>query len=400
MVLLLCCQLSANADEPTLADLQTTVDALKTRIKSQQQQLNVLENRIEIAEHAEAAAPALPGWLEGLSLGGDLRLRYQYDGDNQGSKDRHRGRFRLRYGVKKKLWDKQMEVGFRVATGSSSDPSSTNQTFDNYFDEKNVWIDRAYAKYKPNWCEQIEMVGGKMKTPMVHTNLIWDSDVAPEGVWGQYKTKFDSIETFCNVGYFILDESNGGNDTVLATYQGGVTYKFDDVKWTSAITYYDFCHYETSYRSASGNNETVAGVLDAGDFNLINFTNKVSFEAFELPMTAYVDIVYNCGDEDDTPQFTDEDTGYAVGLKVGKNKKAGDCSMSYKYAHIEANSTAGALNDSDFGHANRKGHVVGVKYNLANSITLGGALFSTKPIAGSSTNERDTIGQVDLIWKF
>ena len=117
-------------------------------------------------------------------------------------------------------------------------------------------------------------------------------------------------------------------------------------------------------------------------------------------MSVYFAWVHNCGDEDSDPEYSDQSDGYAVGLKVGKNKKKGDWSASYKYAYIEANSTAGAFNDSDFGHANSKGHVFGGKYNLADFLTLGGKVFYTEPVTGSHENERDVTVQADLVWKF
>ena len=293
-----------------------------------------------------------------------------------------------------------MEVGFRLASGSNDDPTSTNQTFDDHFSKKHIWIDRAYAKYQPDWLKGFTIVGGKMPNPLVHTNMVWDSDVNPEGVWGQYKRKLDNFEPFANAGYFILEESGSGHDTILMSYQAGFNWQLaKDLKWTFAGTYYDFDHFDTSFRKANGNHE-IDGALAAGQFRTINLTNKVKFRAFGLPMSTYFDFIHNCGDEDDTPDYTDQDNGYAFGLKVGKNKKKGDWSFGYKYAYIEANATPGSLNDSDFGGSNRKGHVLGAKYNLTDALTLGGKVFYTEPITGTSQGERDTTVQADLIWKF
>ena len=152
--------------------------------------------------------------------------------------------------------------------------------------------------------------------PFVHTDLVWDTDVNPEGFWGEYRLKVCSAEPFVGVGYFIMNESGGAHDTIL-----------------------------------------VGGVLAAGQFHVINLTNIVGFEAFGLPMKAYFDWVHNCGDEDNDEDWDCQDTAYAVGLKIGKNKKKGDLSFSYKYAYIEANATPGALNDALFESSNRKGHV-------------------------------------------
>lgn len=401
----------AVAGEATAEDMQKTIQELKARLATLEQVVDKQkENETKQAEtlkvikemQADAASrPALPKWLDDLKFSGDLRLRYQGECfSGRDAKNRNRARFRLRFGVKKTWLDDQMEVGFRLASGSSDDPTSTNQTFDDHFSEKHVWIDRAYAKYEPNWLKGFTIVGGKMANPLVHTDLVWDSDVNPEGVWAQYKYKVDNFEPFASAGYFILDESGSGYDTILMSYQAGFDWKLaKDVTWTFAGTYYDTDHFDTSYRAANGNN-AVGGVLAAGQFRMINLTNKVGFTAFNLPMSAYFDLVHNCGDEDSTPGYTGQDNGYAVGLKVGKNKRKGDWSFGYKYAYIEANATPGAWNDSDFGGSNRKGHVMGATYNLTDSLTIGGKVFHTEPIAGSSQDQRDTTVQADLVWKF
>ncbi len=410
-LMLLICTTTAAADSLTTKELKVTIQDLKTRLSKLEEQMKKQDElEAKQAEFSKAldAIPAdvrnrgtLPKWLDDLNFSGDLRLRYQgecFSGRRR--KTRNRARFRARFGFQKYWLDKQMEVGVRLASGTNDDPTSTNQTFDGYFSEKQIWIDLAYAKYSPNWMKGFTIIGGKMKNPLVCTDLVWDSDVNPEGVWAQYKHKLNSFEPFINAGYFILDESNRGEDTILVAYQLGFNWKpAKDIKWTFAATYYDFDHYDTSYYQAGGNNE-VGGQLAAGKFHMINLTNKVGFKAFGLPMKAYFDFIHNCGNEDPTPGYGGQDNGYAVGLKVGKNKKKGNWSASYKYAFIQANATAGALNDSDFGRANRKGHVWGAKYNITDSLTIGGKVFWTEPVTGANQNQRDVTVQADLVWKF
>jgi len=92
-------------------------------------------------------------WLKGLKFSADFRLRHQYenweyinsDGD-EADNERHRGRLRVRFGFTKKFEEDDLEVGFRLASGSSDDPTSTNQTLEKYHNKKAVWIDLGYAK--------------------------------------------------------------------------------------------------------------------------------------------------------------------------------------------------------------------------------------------------------------
>ena len=405
---------SGLAGAATTEELAAAVDRLEQQVASQQKEIGQLRAELKgenlrktlnaELEHLlktkgpVAAEPALPAWLDNLKFYGDMRLRYHYETfSSSRAKDRSKGRFRLRVGAKKTWWEKQMEVDFRIASGSSDDPSSTNQTFDGNMSEKNVWIDLAYAKYKPDWLKGLEAVGGKMKNPFVHTNMIWDSDVNPEGVWAVGKCPSGgSVQPFVGAGWFLLEESSSGHNGTLHAYQGGVTVKLaEDVKFVSALSYYDFKHYEETY-ARTGGNTSAGGLLTAEEFDVINLTNKVSWKAFDLPMSVYVDLAQNCDDEVDD----DTNDAYAVGAKVGKNKTKGDISGKYKYAHIEANASPGAFNDSDFGHSNSKGHQVGVAYNLADFLTIGANLFYTQAIRGDATGDPRFLGLFDLIWKF
>ena len=192
--------------------------------------------------------PTVPDWLENVTWGGDLRLRYHYEHFGGSPipyrKDRHQGRFRLRIWAKKTWLEKQIEAGFRLASGSSNSPTSTNQSFDTTMSEKDVWIDRAYAKFKPKTIKGLVIVGGKMKNPLFHTNVVWDSDVNPEGVWAVYTCpQAAPFEPFAGFGYFLTEESSTGLDGSLAAYQVGIMVPIplgEDTEWTTAGTYYDW----------------------------------------------------------------------------------------------------------------------------------------------------------------
>ncbi len=443
---ILVCACLAPAAKAENEDLKTTVEALKARLRDQSNRLAELEDQqaaqkgslAQIAKDmADSASnrPAGPTWLENLKFSGDLRLRLQNNcltGDGRANdKNNTKARFRLRLGFAKTWLDDQVEIGFRLASGSSSDPTSTNQTFESNFEEHSVWIDRAYAKYEPKCAPGLTVIAGKMGTPYVHTNMIWDSDVNPEGAWVQYKPKCGSISPFVNVGMWSLSENAKRNhklldlpgsgtevdytlvDAILMTYQAGVDWKISkDVKWAVAATYYEYKHYEQTYGKAGGNTEVTVPITSPlggtssynrlSDFRMINLTNQLSWKCFGQKMAAYVDIVHNCGDNIDTEHFRGQDNGYAAGLKVGTNKKCGDWSVAYKYAWIEANCTPGAFNDSDFGGSNRKGHVIGGKYNFTDALTLGLTVLLTEPIAGPNAgNDYDDVTtMVDLMWKF
>jgi hypothetical protein len=382
------------AQDKKIAQLQGTLSD-ESRQKARHEEIRQVLKEL----NADLDQRAAPGWLENFKIYGDLRLRYHFAHYNRRNEDRpsdSRGRFRLRVGGQKTWLEKQLEVGFRFATGSSDDPTSTNQTFTNNFSEKNLWVDLAYAKYQPKWLKGFTAVGGKMKNPFVNTNMIWDSDVNPEGVWAVCKYGgLGPVEPFAGFGFFQLDNNTRDPDATMHAYQTGLTWKIaKDLKWTSALAYYDYGNYEEYYSRAKHNSEW-DGRLTAEEFNILNLTNKVGWKAFGLPMSAFVDYAHNCGND-----AGGQSDALAVGCKVGKNKKKGDWSASYKYAYIQQNATVAAFNDSDFGNTNRKGHVWGVKYNILDPLTAGVNLFYTQPVSGDSTGETEFLMLADLIWKF
>lgn len=412
LVMLVC--VAAGAAEPIPAEeMQATIQQLKARLAALEEQVAAQKLLMgnapafrAVAEDAGARS-ALPSWLDNFKMFGDLRLRYEGRYNDNWAKDRHRGRFRLRFGFKKTWLDKQMELYVRLASGGD-DPTSSNQSFDNSFSKKPVWIDRAYAKYQPNWVKGFTIIGGKFPPPMVHTDLVWDSDVNLEGVWAQYKPQFGPIAPFVNAGYFTVEENWRGYDSILVAYQAGTDWKIaKDVKATFAATYYDYDHYESEFRYVHGNHVNGpgayggarGGMLAAEEFETINLTTKLAFKLFGLPMSTYFDWIQNCGETDSTWLWQGQDNGYAAGFKVGENKKKGDWSSSYKYALIEANATPG-FNDSDFGFVNIKGHVVRGKYNITDWLVFACSVFYTEGIAGPTENQRILMVQVDLIWKF
>ncbi|MFA6133013.1 MAG: putative porin [Phycisphaerae bacterium] len=421
-------------------DMATTIAALKQRIKDQDRRLAEVESRQttsqastqalqqeemrrvfkELNDEAAKNRPQMPGWLDNLKFAGDLRLRYDgqfYNwGKNQGDdkKNRNRARFRLRAGFVKTWLEDQMEVGFRLASGNGdstynkngSDPTSTNQTFDGDWSKKPVWIDLAYAKYSPKQIKGLAIIGGKMIKPWVENEIFMDTDVNPEGFWAEYTLpKMGPVTPFVGSGYFLLRESADVYDATMAIYQAGVkTAITKDVKYTFAANLQDFDHYDDSGASANGNDSPLTKVPG---FQVINLSNNLELPVAGKPLAFMGDWAHNCGATDSSNDYDDQRNAFATGVKWGQNKKKGDWSLKYRYAVVQANALPGQFVDSDFGFANRKGHVIGGEYNLMDNLTIGVNVFLTQPVfsptttSGSSPYEDMTATVLaDLVWKF
>ncbi|MCX5896127.1 MAG: putative porin, partial [Proteobacteria bacterium] len=188
----------------------------------------------------------VPDWVRKTKLTGDFRLRYQWenrqvDSTSNSDYDRNRGRFRVRLGIETEV-AKDLKFLFGLASGSN-DPRSTNQTFSNTSDKKQINIDYAYVDYAPyKW---LKVQGGKMKNPIYKiSELMWDEDINPEGVAGEFTWNInESLDLFLNAGVFVVDEyAKDSNDPFMYVIQPGFTWKPTDctqVKYALGYTEFD-----------------------------------------------------------------------------------------------------------------------------------------------------------------
>ena len=259
---------------------------------------------------------------------------YQHD-DRDGEPARDRGRYRARLNVPAQIIE-QIKVIFGLASGSD-DPRSTNETFDGSFSSKGVHIDLAYAEYTP--VEWAEILGGKMKNPLwTPSELLWDSDIRPEGGAGglTYKLMPD-MTVFFTVAGFVLDEDSGGNDPFMIPVQGGIEAKLAnrfDVKL--ALTYYEFIDVQNHVLdfSAESNTLTPDGVL-MFDYDAFSVSGEVGFDlklfGNLIPYgSVFGDYVVNLDPDDDNQGFL-----VGVGVDHKRTSTPGQWQFKYLYRRLE-----------------------------------------------------------------
>ncbi|HRR96703.1 MAG TPA: putative porin, partial [Candidatus Ratteibacteria bacterium] len=334
-------------------------------LTSGEAQTILVETQEEVRKE-EAKEREVPKWLDTMKFSGDARLRYEME--DKDPVDRHRGRIRLRYGFETKP-NENTEIGVRVATGSS-DQKSTNQTLEDVFSSKNIWLDKAYIKYSFN--KYISIFGGKFSNPFINTDLVWDGDITPEGI--AFQTKFP-VGVFINGGFFPLQEDGGWeSDPYMTGIQVGYSGKIASRDFKIAVAYY------MTEGIEGRTTASVVGAGSAGTGNTIIGGNYIAeykpidvvfefypFEIQGVPVKLYADYVKN------TESEFDKDTGYEIGFTVGKAKKKGTWEFDYNYRDIERDCVPAFLNDSDFngGGTGSKGHKFGVKYAINDNSTAG-----------------------------
>lgn len=357
-------------------------------------------------------------WYEKIKLSGDFRNRFEYISDDSvkdGSGDvikRYRERLRLRVGATADV-AKDLKVTFRLATGESSDPISTNQSMTTGFSKKGVNIDLAFAEYKASESSGLfglNAVVGKMNNPLYKpggSDLIWDNDISPEGTFVSYGHDIgEKFRIKGLLGGFWIEERSKAADSGMLAAELIATFKpTEKLHLELGLSYYNYGNAEDNlpfYDATKGfGNSTNAAVAPATaisyveDFDLL----KIGFEAgynFDFaPVKFFVDFVNNSGAEGDL------DTGFLVGFSLGKISGPKTWMFSYSYRQLEADATVGAFADSDIsgGGTDIKGSRIAAEYAIYKNVIVGATIFiGEKKIETSS--DKYTRVQLDLNFKF
>lgn len=152
---------------------------------------------------------AAPDWTRRITLSGDLRVRSQSNLFSKANSDQifdfatinARGPYnvagatfpflntrqdkvnllgmRLRLGLNAKVSDR-VEAGIQFATGDDNSPIATNNLLGGGFGKRAIWLQEAWLKLRPTDWAQVTL--GRMHNPFVSTGLVFDEDLAFDGV--------------------------------------------------------------------------------------------------------------------------------------------------------------------------------------------------------------------------
>jgi len=372
-----------------LQQLQQKFDELEA--KQKQQNLETEEKIAGVVKNEQVAAlPDNLKWLEKIKVSGDLRYRHEHidreqvkeDGSIGWSNGRDRDRIRARLMIEAMLND-EWDLVFRMASGQAdivdgdiyADPISKNQTLTGGFTGKNFWLDLAYFDYHPANIKGLNVLGGKIKNPFYtvgKNQLVWDSDLTPEGIAGKYVMPFsDSAALHFNGGGFWVSEESSSADTSLWGAQAYIKQTIGNPDYILAgASFWDYGNIqgkEDEYGVLLGNTD---GDPDpdvstwASDFDIMELFVEYGTKLGTVPAAVFGSWVEN------TVATTSEDTGWLVGGKLGKAKDPGSMEFVYDYRDLERDAVVGAYSDSDFtgGVTGGKGHRFGINYQLISNV--------------------------------
>jgi len=319
---------------------------------------------VPIAAYAEEESD----WADRLSFKGDLRLRYEGI-DEEGEASRARGRYRARLAVAAEVHP-NVKIVMEFASGAD-DPVSRNVTFDGGFTTKDVGLDLAYVEWAAT--ENLTVYGGKMKNPLYRAGgapLIWDGDLNPEGI----AAKFSKGAFFGTAASFSVEERSSSSDSLLTAVQLGARVELgDNLKLTVGAGYFAYSNTIGNEPFYNGNSKGNSVDIDGNyiyEYKDTEVFAQLDTKVGDWPLSVYAQWVSNS-------ETDEEDSGYAVGARIGAVKAKGDMEFSWTYLDIEADAVIATFNDSDFGGGgtDASGHILKGKYAVSKSISLSGTYF-------------------------
>ncbi|WP_223462087.1 MULTISPECIES: putative porin [unclassified Pseudomonas] len=337
-------------------------------------------------------------WAAKTQFKGDVRFREEtvHNDGVPNNKDQDRQRIRARLGAYSEI-NPQVDTGIRIATGSNDDPRSTNQDLNNYFDKKQIWLDQGYIDYHPDAIKNLHLVGGKMPQQWVSMgDIIWDSDINPEGLAVTYKYPLSgSTELFGSAGHYTLKDNVDGEGVQfkhdLRLYAGQLGGRFaitDSMKMTLGGSIYSYDNDSSSACPTSGTVSTPCALAINGNspnetFKLYEGFGQLDFTNLPVPLSLYGQYVNN------TDASNDQDTGWLAGVK----SKLYGFNVDYNYRDVQRNAVVGAFTDSDFanGFTGSRGSKLKVSYDLDKNFALGATYFmATSDQTNANINKKDS----------
>lgn len=373
--------------------------------KLQYEKLSKKAEEKEIQENTATVSPEMAkalDWASRVKISGDMRFRHENIDKNAASHlvdsrgnpingvKESRQRIRARLKVSAKIND-EVDVGFRLVTAGGQ--TSSNETLEGSFSGKDIYFDRAYINWHPDFLKGLTASFGKFKQPWYNVSsqgLIWDSDVNPEGVALKYKTRLGSVNVAASGGYFILEDGdtvngkarNDGFSDDLNMYHAGVSASMEiteAIKATLGSNAYIY-----------NNEKTLALYKDGGSpFEIYEVAGRIDIDTGILPVYVYAQYVENAASVDE-----DKDSAWLAGLGT----KYGAFKLDYNYRDTQEFAVADTFNDSDFaaGTTASRGHKVKLGYTISKNFAAGVAYFAADEYNGTNV---DTL-QLDLKAKF
>ena len=336
-------------------------------------------------EDLEASQRAKELWRTYFSADGRFRQESIF---RQGTPSRYRYRIRFRLGGNFPIHP-HANLGFRMVTGATDDPTTGNVDLDGYFSKKGFNLDRLLLRYSPT--SSLTLTIGKFPNPFERVELVFHNDVQFEGAAQQFRMNDVGFirQARVNLGQFILAESKSGTDTNL--FAGQLFLKGFHLKGLSfgAMLY--------EYRNEDAIAQAVEdGRLGGGDtnarigagtgistylfgFRVVEWLAKYESKIRSMPLRFIGVYAQNL-----LADFND--TAYWLEVSVGPISRLNRLRGLYHYVRVERESMISNYNNADIFNPNMQGHGFKVALPLSENIGAEALYFVAKNILSSGAN--------------
>ena len=315
--------------------------------------------------------------------------RFRQEGIFQdGSPNRYRYRIRFRMGGSFPVHSK-VNLGFRMVTGATEDPTTGNVDLDNYFSKKGFNLDRLFLQYTP--VPSLTVTMGKFANPFEHVELVFHNDVQLEGAAQQFRMKDVGFmrQLQLNLGQFMLDEINSRPDTNLFAGQLFVEgFHFKGLSF--GVTLYEYRNEDNiaqaveEGRLAGGDTNTRIGAGTGTSSYLSGFRTAEGLARHEFEIASVP--LWLLGAYAQNLLADANDKAYWSEIGVGPIPSLGQLRALYHYVWVERESMISNYNNADIFNPNAHGHELKFVLPIVKNISIEALYFIAKDIVASDAN--------------
>ena len=336
-------------------------------------------------EDLEASQRAKELWRTYFSADGRFRQESIF---REGTPSRYRYRIRFRLGGNFPIHP-HANLGFRMVTGATDDPTTGNVDLDDYFSKKGFNLDRLFLRYSPN--SSLTLTIGKFPNPFERVELVFHNDVQFEGAAQQFRMNDVGFirQARVNLGQFILAESKSGADTNLFAGQlflkgfhfnglsfGAMLYEYrNEDAIAQAVEDGRLGGGDTNTRSGAG---TGTSTYLFG-FRVVEWLAKYDFKIRLMPLRFIGVYAQNLLADFD-------DRAYWLEVGVGPISRLKRLRGLYHYVRVERESMISNYNNADIFNPNMQGHGFKVALPLSENVGVEALYFVAKNILSSGPN--------------
>jgi polyhydroxyalkanoate synthesis regulator phasin len=413
---------------------------------------------------------ALPDWVQRMRWTGDIRVREEGDlfaKDNatnayldfntinskgglakagitgllNTSEDRDRMRLRLRFGFDTDLGS-GWTSGMRLATGTGTIYTTTNQTLGTYGARYQIGVDQGFVRWtgQTRTGRQIfSTTAGRFANPWLSTDLVWYSDLTFEGLASNYRFNLGSDsahrhDLFVTLGGFPLQDAiPSKNDKWLLAGQIGADFRTrGESRFRFGAAYYDYVRVvgqrnapestllnytappllqkgNTLYDISNTADRTVNLYGLAADYKIVDLTGIADWRVFtRYSVSLTGQAVQNVGFKSDQVAarvggyVAPHTRGYRADLGFGSATPGpwGSWRAAFGYRYLERDAVLDAFNDQDFhlGGTDAKGYTFTMDFSFNPRVVLRAKYLSANAIDGPPLGI--DVWQVDINTQF